>query len=87
LALGTEGYSPALLSKIEYAGANEGSFQQAAEALGRLAEFSISDRHVERITERLGQERADQRDRQVQQMKAVKPPATRIWSSVWFAKA
>jgi hypothetical protein len=59
-----------LLAKIEYAGANEGSFQQAAEALRRLAEFSISDRHVERITERLGQERAAQRDSQVEQMKA-----------------
>ena len=68
--MGTEGYSPALLAKIEYAGANEGSFQQAAQALGRLAELSISDRHVERITERLGQERAAERDRQVEQWKA-----------------
>ncbi len=70
MALGTEGYSAALLAKIEYAGANEGSFQQAAEALRRLAEFSISDRHVERITERLGQERAAQRDHAVEGMKA-----------------
>ena len=68
--MGTEGYSAAVLAKIEYAGANEGSFQQAAEALGRLAELPISDRHVERITERLGQERAAQRDRDVEQMKA-----------------
>jgi hypothetical protein len=58
------------VAKIEYAGANEESFPKAAEALRRLAELSISDRHVERITERLGQERADQRDRQVEQMKA-----------------
>jgi hypothetical protein len=61
-----------LLARIEYAGANEGSFQQAAETLRRLAELSISDRHVERITERLGQERADERDAQVKRMKAGK---------------
>jgi hypothetical protein len=61
-----------VLAKIEYAGANEVSFQQAAQALGRLAELAISDRHVERITERLGRERADARDAQVEQMKAGK---------------
>jgi len=70
LSLGTEGYSPALLVKIEYAGANEGSFQQASEALARLAEFSISAKHVQRITERLGRERVGERDRDVQRMKA-----------------
>jgi hypothetical protein len=70
--LGTEGYSLALLAKIEYAGANEESFQKAAESLRRLAELPISDKHVERITERLGRERADQRDAQVEQMKAGK---------------
>jgi len=59
-----------LLAKIEYAGANEGSFQQASEALARLAEFSISAKHVQRITERLGRERVEQRDRDVQRMKA-----------------
>jgi hypothetical protein len=72
LALGTEGYSAALLAKVEYAGANEGSFGQAAEALRRLAELPISAKHVQRITERLGQERAGQRDRDVEQMKAGK---------------
>jgi hypothetical protein len=59
-----------LLVKIEYAGANEGSFQQASEALGRLAEFSISAKHVQRITERLGRERVGERDRDVERMKA-----------------
>jgi hypothetical protein len=72
LSLGTEGYSAALLAKIEYAGANEGSFHQAAEALTRLAELPISAKHVQRITERLGQERAGQRDRAVARMKAGK---------------
>jgi len=72
LALGTEGYSAALVAKIEYAGANEGSFGQGARALGRLAELTISAKHVQRITERLGSERAGQRDGDVQRMKADK---------------
>lgn len=59
-----------MLVKIEYAGANEGSFQQASEALMRLAEFSISAKHVQRITERLGRERVGERDREVERMKA-----------------
>jgi hypothetical protein len=70
LKLGTEGYSAALLAKIEYAGGNEGSFGQAAESLRRLAELDISGRHVGRITERLGRERAAERDRQVEQFGA-----------------
>ena len=70
--MGTEGYSAALVAKIEYAGANELSFGQASEALQRLAELSISAKHVQRIAERLGQERAVQRDREVEQMKAGK---------------
>jgi hypothetical protein len=62
LKLGSESFSPGLLKKIEYAGGNARSFQTAAESLGRLAECSISARHVERLTERLGQERAAARD-------------------------
>ena len=59
-----------MLLKIEYAGANEGSFQQASEALAHLAEFPVSAKHVQRITERLGRERAEERDRDVERMKA-----------------
>ena len=70
--MGTEGYSAALVAKIEYAGANEGSFGLASETLKRLAELSISVKHVQRITQRLGRERAAQRDRDVEQMKAGK---------------
>ena len=72
----------ALLAKIEYAGANEGSFQQAAEALRRLAEMPISAKHVQRIAERLGRERVAERDRDVERLKGgklapkhVQPPA------------
>jgi hypothetical protein len=58
------------LAKIEYAGANEVSFHQGAEALRRLAELPISAKHVQRLTERLGRERAGRRDRDVERMKA-----------------
>lgn len=85
LKLGTEDYSAALLAKIEYAGADSRSFDKAAESLVRLAELSISGMHVQRITERLGRERAAERDRQVEQFKAgqlspahAHPPAVAV---------
>ena len=81
LKLGTEGYSPRLLAKIEYAGANQSSFAQAHRSLEVLAELSISTKHVWRITKRLGQERGQQRDAAVAAMQAgdlqpvhVEPP-------------
>lgn len=70
LKVGTEGYSPRLLAKIEYAGANEGSFEQARRSLEVLAELSISTKHVWRITGRLGRERGQQRDAAVAAMQA-----------------
>ncbi len=70
LKVGTEGYSPRLLQKIEYAGSNEPSFEVAGAALQQLAELPISARHVERITERLGRERAEQRDAEVASLQA-----------------
>ena len=85
LALGSEGYSPGMLKKIEYAGGNQRSFACAAESLERLAECSISVRHVERVTERLGKERAARRDKQATLMKERKrrsqykqPPAVAV---------
>lgn len=72
LRVGTEGYSPRLLQKIEYAGADEVSFEQAAKALKVLAELSISAKHVQRITERLGAERRQQRDAEVAAFQAGK---------------
>jgi hypothetical protein len=72
LKLSGEGYSPGLLKKIEYAGGNGRSFASAAESLERLAECSISARHVERLTERLGKERAAERDRAAAAMQARK---------------
>jgi hypothetical protein len=85
LKLCSEGYSPGLLKKVEYAGGNGRSFETAAESLDRLAEFSISAKHVERLTERLGKERAGLRDKAKEAMKARKlrsaykqPPAVAV---------
>jgi len=69
LEIGTEGYSPKILEKIEYAGANAVSFEKAAEDLRRLAELEISGMHVERLTERIGAERQAKRDEEVELMK------------------
>jgi hypothetical protein len=87
LKLSSEGYSPGLLKKIEYAGGNGRSFETASESLDRLAELSISGKHVERLTERLGRERAELRDQAVAAMKARKqrspykqPPAVAVIS-------
>jgi hypothetical protein len=51
----------------------------------RLAELPISGMHVQRITERLGRERAGQRDKQVEQFKEgrlapayAQPPAVAV---------
>lgn len=59
-----------MLEKIEYAGANAVSFEQAAQYLRVLADLEISDRHVSRLTERIGAERQEKRDKEVELMKA-----------------
>jgi len=70
LKLGQEDYSPRLIQKIEYAGGNEASFEQAGKALKVLAEFSISAKHIQRVTERLGGERCRERAAQVGALKS-----------------
>lgn len=70
LKLGTEAYSPAVLAKVEYAGGNHVSFAMASVSMARLAETPISSKHVQRLTERLGKQRQQQRDQQVAAMKA-----------------
>lgn len=61
-----------MLEKIEYAGANAVSFQQAAQHLKILAGLEMSGMHVERLTERIGAERQEKRDREVERMKEDK---------------
>ena len=70
MRLGTEGYSPRVVRRIEYAGGNLGSFEAASQSLNELAELSVSPKQVERISERLGRERAAERDAAVKQMRA-----------------
>lgn len=72
MKIGTEGYSPSVLEKIEYAGAKAGSFQEAAEHMKVLAGVEISDRHTGRLTERLGAERQKKRDEEVELLKQDK---------------
>lgn len=72
LEIGTEGYSPTILEKIEYAGANAVSFEQAAQHMKVLADMEISGMHIERLTERLGAERQKKRDKEVELMKQDK---------------
>ena len=70
LGLGTENYSPSILRKIVFAGSTSLSFKKAEVALDKLAEISISSRHIERITERVGEELRQQRDEAVECWKA-----------------
>jgi hypothetical protein len=51
-----------LLKKIVYAGSNAPSFRRAAADLRALANATVPVKQVERLTERIGQERRAQRD-------------------------
>jgi hypothetical protein len=67
--LGT--YSPAVLKKIVYAGTQQPSFAQGNQALVALAGLNVAEKQVERLTERIGQERVDQQDQAVQNFLAL----------------
>lgn len=51
-----------MLQKIVYAGANSPSFRRASNDLRVLAEVTVAVKQVERLTQRIGQERQQQRD-------------------------
>ena len=61
----SHGYSPAILDKIVTAGAELKSFQLAARMLGKLAEVTVCERHVGRLTEAIGAELQALRDQRV----------------------
>jgi len=61
-----------VLEKIEYAGVNAVSFEQAARHMEVLADMEISDGHIQRLTERFGAERQKNRDEEVALMKQDK---------------
>lgn len=70
MGLGAEGYSPSIVAQIEYSGGNTFSFEQASEMLGMLARLAISAKHVQRLTERVGEERRRERDEEVERFRA-----------------
>lgn len=72
MRLDAQGYSPAMLDKIGTAGAELKSFRLAARMLAKLAEVTISERHVGRLTLALGAELQAERDTRV----AALPPQT-----------
>jgi hypothetical protein len=64
-------YSPEVLKTIVYAGTQLTSFAQGSAALEALGELRVATKQVERITEKIGQERVDQRDEAVQKFLAL----------------
>jgi hypothetical protein len=64
--LGTEGYSPRLLEKAVRQASKAASFKEASEDLQALAEVLISPSHLQRLSERVGQEWVQARDQETQ---------------------
>ncbi len=58
--------SPAVLQKIVYAGSNASSFRQASEDLLHEAELRISEQRIMRASKRIGDERIEQRDSEIE---------------------
>ena len=58
-------YSPHVLKKIVFAGTQHPSFAQGSAALAALAGLTIATKQVERVTEKIGRERVEQRDQAV----------------------
>lgn len=73
LKLNGEGYSPALLRKIVSQGGRY-AFKEGAHNIEELAEVQISDRHVQRLTERIGKEWAQRRDQEIEDYKQDRLP-------------
>ena len=72
MQLGTEGYSPAVLSKAVRQASKAASFAEASDDLRNLADVEISATHLQRISERIGQEWADVRDQEVEKFRESK---------------
>jgi hypothetical protein len=58
-------YSTAMLDKIVYAGTMGRSFEQASKDLRKLAEAEVPTKQVERVCQRIGDERVAERDEAV----------------------
>ncbi len=69
LRLGTEGYSPAVLEKGIRQASKASSFSEASEDMQELAEIEISATHLQRVSERVGEEWVELRDEDVEKFR------------------
>lgn len=70
-----------MLKKIVFAGTQHPSFAQGSAALAALAGLAIATKQVERVTEKIGRERVEQRDRAVADFQKI-PLTTRCESPI-----
>lgn len=56
------GFSPRVQQKIVYAGVESVSYQKASDHLAALSDLGVKPKPVERLVQRIGRERIDQRD-------------------------
>jgi hypothetical protein len=66
LKLDTNAYSPSVLNKIVQAAGQVKSHELAAKVLDVVGEIKISGRHVNRLTEKIGTELKEKRDRETE---------------------
>ena len=64
--MGTEGYSPAVMEKGVRQASKASSFADASEDMRELAEIEISPTHLQRLSERIGEEWVELRDEDVE---------------------
>jgi len=69
LKLGTEGYSPAILEKGIRQASKACSFVEASEDMRELAEIEISPTHLQRLSERVGEEWEELREEDVEKFR------------------
>jgi hypothetical protein len=62
LGVDRTGFSPRVQQKIVHAGVNSASYQQASCDLAELADLNVKPKPVERMVQKIGRERIDQRD-------------------------
>ena len=66
MGIDRSGLSPEVQRKVVFAGANNPSFAQGSVALAELMDLEVNAKQVERVTERIGQERCAERDAAVE---------------------
>jgi hypothetical protein len=62
LGVDHSGFSPRVQQKIVHAGANNVSYQQASLELAALSDLDVKPKPIERLVQKIGRERIDQRD-------------------------